>query len=350
MTYTSLEQRAAQGYLDLFPQFIPDGQAPVSVTEQKAFYDLMEELYRLAYDEPQLFVPKLHDHDMPPALYSGASDPGREVQALMKKFRKSVDAVVQMMFLMGRGEEVKLNGRQKAVLSRLGIDDVTKLPPAWVWMAKKENLARFETPSRFAHCCFRENYTYTVDIYEKAFGNEAFHRLKSWMDDHDYRPFDIFDTTASDCRFSLTYANPAWSAEPPHGGFEYKIRHTGISMRYEPCINSPWIIGVCIPGGMKRYLEHFDEMPANVQDFVISRVKRCDGCRYCVQTDKTGKRPFARIAVQYEGKAYTLCPYYPGYSFWWTGIDDTLSDYIIGLLSFMDRFADGGKMNQKNIL
>lgn len=342
MVYTSLEQRAAQGYLDLFPQFIPDSQAPVSVSEQRAFYDLMERFYRLAYEEPQLFVPRLHEDSALPGLFSSASDPGREAQNHMKKFRKMLDSTVMQMYLCGAKKEYRLDRRQKAILARLGIEDYENLPAAWVWMAEKEHLERFQSPSRFAHCCFRADYAYTVEIYEKAFGNEAFHRLTGWMAEHGYRTFDIYDTTASGCKFALTYANPAWGKERPRGGFEYKIKHTGISLRYEPYCRDPWIFGVCIPGGMKPYLEHFQEMPAAVRDFVMSRVKRCDGCRYCVQTDKTGKRPLARIPVQYGGEEHALCPYYPGYRFWWTGIDEALADDIIGLLSFMDRFAGGG--------
>lgn len=339
MTYTSLEQRAAQGYLNLFPQFIPDSQAPVSVSEQKAFYDLMERFYRLAYEEPLLFVPKLHEDAELPGLYSSASDPGREAQNHMKKFCKMIDATVMQMYLMGAKEEFQLNRRQKAILLRLGIEDYGNLPAAWVWMAQKEHLERFQRPSRFAHCCFREDYTYAVWIYEKVFGNEAFHRLTDWMADHGYRAYDIHDIIGSNCKLSLTYANPAWGEERPRGGFEYKIKHTGISLRYEPYNQNPWVFGVCIPGGMKTYLEHFEEMPAAVQDFVMSRVKRCDGCRYCVQTDKTGKRPLARIPVQYGGEEHGMCPYYPGYRFWWPGVDDALADNVIGLLGFMDGFA-----------
>lgn len=70
MTYTSLEQRAAQGYLDVFPLFIPEESASVSIEEQKEFYDIMKKLYKLAYDEPQLFVPKLHEDAVPPMLFS----------------------------------------------------------------------------------------------------------------------------------------------------------------------------------------------------------------------------------------------------------------------------------------
>ncbi len=339
MTYSSLEQRAAQGYLDLFPQFIPDEQAAVSVSDQKEFYDLMKTLYRLAYDEPQLFVPGLHEDSILPGLYSSASDPGREAQSHMKKFCKAVDAMVMQMYLMGAKKEFRLNRRQKAILAKLDMEDLAKIPPAWVWMAEREELERFQMPSRFAHCCFREDYTYAVEIYAKAFETKAFRRLTDWMTEHGYKPFDIYDTTASNCKLALTYANLAWSKEQPRGGFEYKIKHTGIALRYEPYCKDPWIFGVCIPGGMKRYLENFGEMPSHVQDFVMSRVKRCDGCRYCVQTDKTGKRPLARIYVQHEGREHGLCPYYPGYSFWWTAMDDALVDNIIGLLAFMDRFA-----------
>ena len=343
LTYTSLEQRTAQGYLDVFPLFIPEESASVSIEEQKEFYDIMKKLYKLAYVEPQLFVPKLHEDDVPPMLFSGRSDSEQETLTNMKKFRKSVDTLIWQMYLMGIGSEYTLNTRQKKILAGLGIADFTKLSPVWEWMAKKEHLERFEQPSRFAHCCFREEYLYAADIFEKAFDNTAFGKLKGWMTAHGYKPFQICNTTASDCKLSLTYANPSWSEETPRGGFEYKIKHTGISMRYEPCCKEPWILGVCIPGGMKLFLEHFDEMPEHVQDFVMSRIKRCDGCRYCVQTDKTGKRPFARIAVQYAEKEYKLCPYYPGYSFWWTSIDDTLADNIIGLLGFMDKFIGNKK-------
>lgn len=345
MAYTSLEQHAAQGYLDLFPQFIPDRQTSVSVSDQREFYDLMKNLYLLAYDEPQLFVPTLHEDAALPPLYSETSDPRREMQTFMKKFRKAVDSMVMVMYFIGANKEFKLDRRQKGILSRLGIEDFTKLPPAWVWMAKKEHLERFQTPSRFAHCCFRDDYLYTADIYEKAFEGNAFCRMTGWMNDHGYKPFEIYDITASGCNFSLTYANPAWGNEPPTGGFEYKIKHTGISVRYEPYCSEPWILGICIPGGMQVYLAHFDEMPVQVQDFVMSRVKRCNGCRYCVQTDKTGKRPLAGIPVRYTGSEHSLCPYYPGYSFWWTSLDDTLADNIIGLLEFMDRFA--GSVNKK---
>lgn len=137
MTYTSLEQRTAQGYLDVFPLFIPEESASVSIEEQKEFYDIMKKLYKLAYDEPQLFVPKLHEDAVPPMLFSGRSDSEQETLTNMKKFRKSVDTLIWQMYLVGIGSEYTLNTRQKKILAGLGIADFTKLSPAWEWMAKK---------------------------------------------------------------------------------------------------------------------------------------------------------------------------------------------------------------------
>ena len=59
-----------------------------------------------------------------------------------------------------------------------------------------------------------------------------------------------------------------------------------------------------------------------------------------VQTDKTGKRPLARIPVQYGGKGHGMCPYYPGYRFWWSGVDDALADNVIGEIPTSDELLE----------
>lgn len=81
-------------------------------------------------------------------------------------------------------------------------------------------------------------------------------------------------------------------------------------------------------------------MSPAVKAFVIERTKKCDGCRYCVQTDKTGNRPLACIPISYEKVEYQLCPYFPGYQYSWTSIDDELVDNMIEFLTFMDSVLD----------
>jgi len=45
MKYNSLEQRVATSYVILFPVFVPDEKAKVSINEQELFYNMMVKLY-----------------------------------------------------------------------------------------------------------------------------------------------------------------------------------------------------------------------------------------------------------------------------------------------------------------
>jgi len=334
MEYSSLEKRLAQGYMDMFPSFAPDGNAPASISEQEQFYSVVKGLYRLALEEPLLFVPSLHEDDAYPTRYKKGYGKPKLIED-MKKFTKSVDSLLQAMFILGRDEEVKLNKKQMNVLSRLGIDDFTDLPAAWKWMSTKSGA----NISTFSHCLFDSGYSYTSEIYARLLGGSAFKKLESWMLARGYKSYDIYNITASDCNLSLSIVNPKWSGEPPGGGFEYKIKHTGISAQYDYYAKDPAIFGLCIPGGMKAYLEAFDSMDEPLQAFIIKRTKKCNMCKYCVQTDKTGSRPLAYTVIAFEGEEYHLCNYYPGYNYCWSSIDDDLANMLIETLSFMDRFT-----------
>ena len=334
MTYSSLEQRIAQGYIDMLPSFVPYENAPVTISEQECFYDSIKGLYQLAYTEPLLFVATLHDDDAFPSRYKKSYGKPKLIMD-MKKFKKSVDDLLQALFLLGRSEEVRLSKKQINILSRVGIDDLTNLPPVFKWMATKDS-ANIPT---FSYCLFDSGFPYTSEIYARLLGETPFKRLEQWMLSQGYKRYDIYNTTASDCNLSFTIANPKWSDEPPRGGFEYKIKHTGIAAQFDYYVKNPTVIGLCIPNGMKLYLEHFSSMDKSLQEFVTARTKKCDMCRYCVQTDKTGTRALARTKVKFDGKEFLLCNYYPGYYYSWAEIDDSLADMLIKMLSFMDSFV-----------
>jgi len=318
----------AQTYIDMLPPFVPEENTNIS--GQKQFYDLIKGLYQLAFDEPLLFVPALHEDDAYPNRFNRTPYGKPELQKSMKKFTKAVDALLLTMFQLSQG-----NNRQIAILSRLGIEDYTNLPPAWSWMANREGA----NITAFTHCLFRRDYPYASDVYARLLGEAGFKKLENWMLAKGYGRFDMLASTESDCKLALTIANPKWGAGPPSGGFLYKIKHTGISVRYDYYAANPAVLGLCIPGGLKPYLQAFDAMDKELQAFVVKHTTKCWGCNYCVQTDKTGKRPKAYIPIQFENEGYKLCTYFPGYSFCWTHIDDALADELIRMLSFMDRFA-----------
>lgn len=334
--YTCLEQRMAQTRLDLLPPFIPDPQAPVSTAEQQAFYDAMAALYRLAADEPLRFVPVLHEDDAYPNRFNKTPYGKPELLQNQKKFLKAVDAVVQNLFLLGQGQAVSWNRRQKAVLDALGLS-ASALPAAGRWLASRPGADIVD----FSHCLFdAAQPAYLPAVYAPLLGESGFHTLQDWLGANGYRQYHLKHATATDCDMILAYANPLWGEEPPSGSFEYKVRHTGVCIRYDPWVRQPCVLGLCIPGGLGPWLERFAAMPPAVQTFVNAHAKVCNGCGYCVQTDKTGQRPRAAVAVPAAEGTRRLCPYFPGCNFCWTALDEALVRDIIGMLGFMDRFAE----------
>ncbi|NLO47184.1 MAG: hypothetical protein GX111_02505 [Clostridiales bacterium] len=295
----------------------------------------MKTLYQLLFDEPSLLVPTLHEDDAFPGRYKkGYGKPELEINVL--KIKKAIESLLKNMFFLGQGADVKLNKRQLKILSLLGINDPTKLPVAWTWMSARQSANQVA----FAYCLFYENYVYTTDIYARLLGDKSFHKLVRWMMGQGYKPYDTYNTVWVNYQLMLTYANPAWGDESPKGGNEYKIRHTGISAQYDAYARNPVTFGLCIPYGLRYFLEQFNAMNQIVKDFIVERTKKCDGCRYCIQTDKTGKRPLACIPITHKQTTYKLCPYFPGYNYSWTHIDDNLVDKIVEFLAFMDGFAN----------
>lgn len=329
--YGNLEQRMTSAYLAMLPDFVPKEEAEVGTVQQKEFHDLMKTLYRLLSDDPSLLVPTLHEDDAFPTRYKkGYGKP--ELEANVLKIERAMKKLLNIMFLAGQGADVKPDRRQQRILAHLGIRDFGRLPAAWTWMANRPNA----DPVAFAYCLFDRDHVYSADIYARLLGEGPFRRLEHWMLSRGYRAYDIYKTDWVDYQLKLAYANPVWGEERPGGGNEYKIKHTGISAQYDAYVRNPVALGLCIPYGLKPFLEHFDEMGQGNQAFVMERTKRCDGCRYCVQTDKGGKRPLASIPISYEGKEHKLCPYFPGYSYSWTDIDDALVDRLTAFLDFMD--------------
>lgn len=337
MHYTSLEQRMARAYLAMLPDFVPAEAAGVSVTEQREFYDLMKKLYQLLFDEPLRIVPVVHEDDAFPSRYKkGYGKP--ELEANVLKIKKAIEGLLKNMFLLGQGADVKLNKRQLKILSDIGIGDFDALPAAWTWMSRRPGA----NPVAFAYCLFDEQHVYSIDVYARLLGEEPFRKLEQWMLSQGYQAYDRYKTDWVDYQLTLAYANPAWGDECPNIGNEYKVKHTGISAQYDAYVENPVSLGLCIPYGLKGFLGQFDLMNQRVREFVIERTKRCDGCRYCVQTDKTGRRPLACVPVIYEEKEYSLCPYFPGYNYSWTSLDDVLAEKLIAFLTFMDGYAPEG--------
>jgi len=162
----------------------------------------------------------------------------------------------------------------------------------------------------------------------------AFRRLDQWLIGHGYVPQTLLDVVGSDCKLALNYYNPAWDKKAPTG--TGPVRHTGITALYEPKWQHSPVFWLGMPNSQKGCLGQFSFMSEQLQDFIMAHTKECNGCRYCVQVDKSGKRPLACTEVLYNQDKYNLCPLFPGGSYKWQSINNELVDRLIEILTFMD--------------
>lgn len=330
MGFQSLEQRMAQTYLDTFPEFMPSEDG-LGIDEQRDFYQLMKSVYQLAFNEPELFVTVIHEDDAHPYRFNKSSYGKPELRKNMCLFTKAVDELLTVMYQMGIDRTiVKCSKRQRVILERLGIRETDALPAPWIWMSTREGANLLA----FSRCLFKTDYPYPSNVFARLLGDvDAFHRLEKWLTERGYMQYFYLNG-----QMSMDFANLSWDINPPRGGFDSKIRHTGISVRYDELVKEPQVLGLCIPNGMRDYLEAFDRMDAHLQEFVVACTKKCDSCRFCLQTDKTGKRAKAYIPVTHHSTTYQLCSYFPGYSYCWSSINEALADNLIAMMLFMDSF------------
>jgi len=354
MNFQSLEQRMVHTYLDTFPPFVPAGPGPGEQSQQQ-LYLFMEGLYRRLMELPSLLFPTLHDDGAYTWRFNKSLDNNPKLKEYMKKALGGVDALIGTLYMLGQAcnldndvltieDSSKLNKKHRFVLEQAGLrfdsergltavtcDAYPQMPAALKWMATRPGASLLG----FSRCLFRECYPYSSDIYAKLSGNEsAFRRLERYLIEHGYSRIDNRDN-----QIALDYVKNQGGKEPPKGGFNYGVHHTGISAQYDPYVNEPAVFGLCIPR-FREVLLAFDTMDSKLRSFIVARTKRCDNCRYCVQTDKTGKRALANLPVSHDGRNYRLCSYFPGYYYCWPKLDDEIAGSMIHMLGFMDKLFE----------
>jgi hypothetical protein len=134
----------------------------------------------------------------------------------------------------------------------------------------------------------------------------------------------------------LSYANLAWDPEPQSAGQFFKIRHTGIFITYARGCHVRAMLALQIPNEAKVGLPYAADAPPPARALIMERIKRCDGCGYCTQTHKTGKRPRACIPTTWDGRTTLFCPYYPVFNCCWARLDNGTADKITAYLDWLD--------------
>lgn len=176
----------------------------------------------------------------------------------------------------------------------------------------------------FSRCVYEPESDWLVRAFDSAMGaNGELLRLCGELEKRGYKRVDCKDGK----RMSLDYIKQYGTKEEPLKMSWADRTHYGIEITYEDLKLEPCFIWLRM-AAFKSVLARCDSFPEKVSDFIANHTKTCDGCRYCVQTDKTGQRPLAAVKV---GKA-KKCPYYPSFSMNWRELTSELADDFIAVL------------------
>lgn len=345
-------------YRDTFPPFVPMPDDCVSERSQKQFYDFMKNTYDLLFEHPTLLFSKTHDDDAHRYRFNKSADNKPELAINMRRIAKKVEDFLNTLYSIGKAGRLdknrlvidgnmKMNKNHLAALTKLGIAydkeeahstfshaEFDELFHAWKWLADAPNSSLL----RFSRCQFNPEYSYPKDIFKRLSGNEhAFQRLIDFLEENGYTRIDNRDN-----QISLDYVKNYDTKEMPVKDAWAERTHGGISVKYDSFVWEPVSLCLRVPK-TKQLFAAFDEMSGELKSFVVKFTKNCDGCRYCVQTDKTGTRKLSFVPVVHD-KEYRLCPLFPGFSYCWTLLDEHLTTCILDYLSFIDKQLEPQKL------
>ncbi len=183
----------------------------------------------------------------------------------------------------------------------------------------------------FSRCVFVPEENWLAPVFDRLIGADGrLLRLCSELESRGYRRIDCFNGEKITLDYVKQHGKKAEPLKWPWG----ERTHSGVSLTCEELRLAPCFLWVRMPM-YKTVLAALDRLPPSTVAFLARYTKTCDGCRYCVQTDKTHTRPLAAVKIGDKRK----CPHYPGFTMNWRALDDELAAEIPALLNALPELA-----------
>ncbi len=81
-------------------------------------------------------------------------------------------------------------------------------------------------------------------------------------------------------------------------------------------------------------IKSYDKMDNDLKALAFYRTKNCDGCGYCIQTDKTGRRPRLALSLKLNEQTQSKCPLFPALV--WFNADEEMISIVKKLFDFSE--------------
>lgn len=363
-SFENLAQRSIYYFLATYPSFNPINSDYANAYEQKAAYEFIKGIYERLYEQPELLGFKLSADDAFKDWEPQKAKPGLApaIRSTIKRLEEFI-ALLWRISIHGQAEERLLLVKKQDV--EMKPSSVKQLATFGVRVSKKEMEYVLEFPFNVKGLQLlagvsAQNVKQPEDGRQRPyllFSRGVFDVAAPWSREvfgnmfEDRKPFDTLidflelngykriDNKEYNNQISLDYIKCYGKSEDELKWAWAERTHGGIEIVYEEIKKNQPLISLRIPY-FGEILKNSGNMNQQVKDFIISSTKKCDGCRYCVQTDKTGKRPFAYVPVD----NYMLCPLFAGFQYRWKSLDDKTVRGMIDMLAYIDEiFAERSK-------
>lgn len=336
--FASLGQRVVYSYLITLPAFVPYGGCGVPVESQRSMASFIRNLLTRVYEDPELIgIPSYPDDCYENwMLYKTKPD----LQAQMLKVDNKLQEFI--ILLLDVGSTGTLSGDALCVPNNR-----MKVAPKHLRMMQNIGLAVEKDSDGVS--IHHPQHTGMMDAWKALAMVEPVGtvyrsgRVSSFLtlrfDNRCYTAQQRFDSLIDDktqlIRLEAFFAEKGYELKNPsmHVEWEliYRDKERGyLRVGYDFHRRDPLSVAFHVPR-FRQLLDRFAALAPDMQAFIFQHTKTCDNCRYCVQTDKTNKRPLlARHLRCSEGDAIK-CPLYPFFDF--RSFDPSMFDMMLRIFA-----------------
>ncbi len=337
--FESLGKRIIYPYLAAYPDFKAVSNNTASEKSQRQMYDFLYECINAIYSDLSLIGIPHEEDDCYEYWQIVSSKP--ELNAKMQKIRKAFFAFFEYLIKIGRAGEAVPEGllirkdklvipnKIKDMLLLFGITSLEnegeyffthnkykEIFPAWKFYCSNAEDLKISAKDvhAFLHGHVEGKQITAAGMFGKIRNAALIFQLEEFFIQKDY------NCEHNDLR--VAYEKEYADKQKAHMQIYYDFRKL-----------EQMIFEFKVPQ-LRNVLKYYDQLDAELKALVFNRTKICDGCGYCTQTDKSGKRKHLALTLELDGEIKPKCPLFP--SFVWDDVNEEIIRLVKKLYDFSE--------------
>lgn len=339
--FPTLGHRIINAYLTTYPRFVPVDSAEANLESQKQMHEFLYDTISKIYQNPEIINIKSEPDDY--YENSAMSNSRPELIEKMSNIEYKFFDFYALLFRIGQAvtceewewfiskETLKLTAKTLKKLEQFGLicmdekdrvvlshKQYSLLFPAWRLHTDilQKGLIKRQILARFLQGKFQQKTYHCIDMFPESLVNgSSLSELESYFEKKGYQ--------CENDNLSVT-----WSKVYPNKKKSYMV--VSYSWRNRVPLSFKFQIF-----NFRDILARFETLDDSLKEIIFHSLKTCDGCGYCTQTDKTGKRATLAENIVFGTESALKCPLYPDLQ--WYELNWTIVGQMIGLFELSEK-------------